>query len=104
MLCYERTLNTKMVEARLTSNKTAIKTSTLISLLKEKIYGALLAEDHIDEDSGVVTPALSAKDLSSLVSSTINISKHEQELREKQGLGNKVMAFPALPPVENKQA
>lgn len=80
-----------------------ISTASLIALAKGKINELLLQDDYVDEETGVVTPAVSARDMSSLVSSIVNISKHEQELKEKQGLGNKVMAFPAVPEVK-KQA
>jgi hypothetical protein len=80
-----------------------IQTSQLITLAKTKIYALLTAEDQVNDETGEVYPAVNARDMSSLTSSIINISKHEQELKERQGLGNKVMAFPAVPEVK-KQA
>jgi hypothetical protein len=86
------------------SGKRNIQTSQLISLLKTKIYEVLTTEDGENPETGEIIPAVSAKDLASLTSSAINISKHEQELKKSQGLGNNVMAFPALPPVNQKEA
>jgi hypothetical protein len=76
-----------------------IDTTHLIQLAKEKIYTQLTAPDHTDEETGMVTPSIHARDLASICNVIISLSKHEEELKSKQGDTSNVVAFPALPPI-----
>lgn len=74
---------------------TRITQQALLEKLKEKVYMALVEDrfDPVTEEPISIHP----RDLAALGNLILSMQKREDELQEKMGNQEKIVAFPALP-------
>jgi hypothetical protein len=73
-----------------------ISQQALLEKLKEKVYNAL-TEERVDSDTGELLQ-IHPRDLAALGNLILSMQKREDELQDKMGNQEKIVAFPALPP------